>query len=125
MDFSSCMFIGGQRNKTTAILTNAPSLAAALRGKSCTGGLICSRTGAGHAFWDPVVQDGHSTAFPTEAEAEYSAGLCVELAPAIVGHGGWSPGRPFFTEVFAGPRAPLSRAVAGLIGGCPLPGSSG
>ena len=89
------------------------------------GGRICSRTGAGHASWDPVVQDGLITAFPTEAEAEYSAGLCAELAPAIVGHGGWSQERPFFTEVFAGPRAPLSRAVAGLIGGRPLPDSFG
>ena len=125
MDFSSCMFNGGQRNKKTAILTNAPSLAAALEGRICSGGRRCSRTGVAHASWDPVVRGGRIAVFPTEAEAEYSDGLCAALAPAIVSHGGWSQGRPFFTEVFAGPRAPLSRAVAGLIGGRPLPDSFG
>ena len=68
--------------------------------------------------------------FPTKAEAEYSAGLCEAIATAIVGHGKerlgiWCAARPLFTEVFAGPRAPLSLALARLIGGCPFADSSG
>ncbi len=60
--------------------------------------------------------------FPSESEAEYSAGLCAALAEAIISFRGKSVNEGkqeelAFTEVFAGPRAPLSQAVARGLGG--------
>ena len=114
--FTNCCFAGGERNKLTAVLTNAQFIAGALEGRLCRGRDLCERTGAPHLTWAPVVRDGVIATYPTEAEAEYPAGLCVEVAKGVAelveaAHSGdryeWD-----FIEVFSGPNAPLSRAVA-------------
>ena len=110
--FSNCMFAGGVRDKRTSLLTNAPGLDVALHGKLCTNKLSCDRTGQAHAGWQPLVIDGIPVAYPTADEAEYPSGLCDILANFVHELTSKMDVDLAFTEIFAGPRAPLSYAVA-------------
>ena len=116
VEFTNCAFEGGLRHKVTAVLTNMDQLVIALRGKRCKNRETCERTGQPHASWAPIVVNGMVTSFPTEEEAEYPRGLCEAAANGIVAWAGTRDVSPsthghLFTEVFAGLRAPLSRAV--------------
>ena len=103
----------------TAILTNMLELAAVLRDRVCTGRAVCERTGLPHATWAPEVVGGEVVSYPTEQEAEYPAGLCEVVANGIFD---WAEARSIevedhaflFTEVFSGPRAPLTQAVVAV-----------
>ena len=110
--FSNCMFEGGVRDKQTSLLTNAPGVGAALQDLLCTNKAICDRTGKEHATWRPVVVDGIPVAYPTADEAEYPPGLCRILANVVHELASVGDGDLVFMEVFSGPRAPLSFAVA-------------
>ena len=115
VDFTNCMFAGGDRNKKTAILTNVEEIGAALRGRTCTGREVCDRTGRRHLTWAPTVAGGIIQHYQTEGEAEYPRGLCDAVGQAIRARraaGAARPARIAFTEVFAGPRAILSARVA-------------
>ena len=115
VDFTNCMFAGGDRNKKTAVLTNVEEIGAALRGRTCTGREVCDRTGRRHLTWTPAVSGGIIQAYQTGGEAEYPRGLCDAVGQAIRARraaGTPRPSRIAFTEVFAGPRAILSARVA-------------
>ena len=78
----------------------------------------CDRTGKPHLSWTPIVNARRSiTDFPTEPEAEYPPDLCVAIANGCCRFletetGKLRPARFDFTEVFSGPRAPLTRELA-------------
>ena len=115
VDFTNCMFAGGDRNKKTAVLTNVVEIGAALRERTCTGREVCDRTGRRHLTWAPTVAGGIIQHYQTEGEAEYPRGLCDAVGQAIRARraaGAARPARIAFTEVFAGPRAILSARVA-------------
>ena len=113
--FTNCCFSGGLRCKLTAVLTNMVELMDALGGRRCEGTATCERTGLPHRSWRPEVVAGEIVGYPTEEEAEYPDGLCEVAAGAILewvdSHGKGASCRYLFTEVFAGARAPLTRAV--------------
>ena len=106
------MFMGGTRAKRTSLLTNVPGIGAILEGMLCMGKEICDRTGEPHESWKPDVVRGVPVRYPTADEAEYPAGLCSRLAEVIGGLDTDAEHSLVFTEVFSGPRAPLSFAVA-------------
>ena len=113
--FSNCMF-GGQRAKLTAVLTNVPEFYDALDGKICRGSEVCDRTGEAHATWKPTVANGQIIEYKTSGEAEYPQAMCDALGQALVSRIAalehTASERIVFTEVFSGPRAPLSARVA-------------
>ena len=123
VDFTNCMFAGGDRNKKTAILTNVEQIGAALRGRTCTGREVCDRTGMRHLTWAPTVAGGIIQQYQTGGEAEYPRGLCDAVGQAIRERRAAGAARSSiiaFTEVFAGPRAILSaraarHVVAGMV----------
>ena len=123
VECNMCMFEGGRRSKRTGVLTNIEEIVKVLGGRVCTGGSICDRTGLAHDSWDPKVVDGAIVNYPTAAEAEYSAGFCEVIAGAVIEHlrarrrRGDTTYELIFTEVFSGPRAPLTAAVAARCGG--------
>ena len=92
-------------------------LAGALRDRICSGRAACERTGLPHASWAPEVVDGEVVKYPTEQEAEYPDGLCEVVAVGIFE---WAEVQGtavedyafLFSEVFSGPHAPLTQAVA-------------
>ena len=117
VDFSNCMFLGGLRNKKTALITNSEAIAAEFRGKLCSGRVLCDRTGLQHLTWTPTVVGGQITSYRTEGEAEYPRGMGDALGRALVRQRAERPSATAatdieFTEVFAGPRAVLSARAA-------------
>ena len=115
MTFASCMFFDCQRDKQTTLWTNVPAIYHALAGSQCRGNKLCNRTGLPHLSWKGPVRNGIPMAYHTAEEAAYPQGPCEALAKAILE---WWPTRPrqtrtsfVFSEVFAGPRAPLTAAV--------------
>ena len=75
----------------------------------CQGGKICDRTGLPHLKWKPATSGGKVVQFTTGDEREYPPGFCqayAKCALKVLGESGT------FVEVFSGPNAPLSRAVA-------------
>ena len=133
--FSNCLFEGGVRNKQTGILTNVPEIVDALKDRICKGSKVCDRTHLKHETWTPKVLDGEVQHYQTAEEAEYPEGLCIALAVAVtkaaarmgtesardMNHDATWEVRDFrrlaFTEVFSGPRAPLTQAVISRLAG--------
>ena len=115
----NCAF-GGSRRKATTLLTNLEDLEA-----EC--GVLCGETradapcpfsGVKHVKWAPAVgQDGHFDT-PSGGESEYPVRLCEAMARAAMKlketmEADGLPLPPsFFIEVFSGPNAPLTQAVA-------------
>ena len=85
---------------------------------TCGSEEMCDRTGKPHLSWTPNVNARRSiTDFPTEPEAEYPPDLCISIANGCCRFletemGKLRPARFDFTEVFSGPRAPLTRELA-------------
>ena len=113
--FSNCLF-GGQRAKLTTVLTNVPEIFDALDGKICRGKVVCDRTGTPHATWRPTVAHGQIIEYQTAGEAEYPQELCDKIGQALVARIATLEhvitDRILFSEIFSGPRAPLSARVA-------------
>ena len=105
--YSTCMYEGSRRRKMQALLTNVKGIEAELN-KVCQGGKVCDRTGAPHLKWRPVTSGNKVVQFQTGDEREYPVGFCKAYARGVVA----SPMINSFLEVFSGPNAPLSEAVA-------------
>lgn len=105
--YSTCMYEGSRRRKMQALLTNVKGIEAELN-KVCQGGKVCDRTGAPHLKWRPVTSGNKVVQFQTGDEREYPVGFCKAYARGVVA----SPMINSFLEVFSGPNAPLSQAVA-------------
>ena len=113
----ACMFEGSRRKKYQALITNRVEFES--MGRICNGNRVCDRTGEPHLKWRPVVHAGRVLQFTTGDEREYPKGFCQSYAkclrPRLSSH-------ESFMEIFSGPNAPLSSAVAEEMG-VPLPGS--
>lgn len=108
-EYHSCMFEGSKRRKSQVLIHNVRCLHTRLN-KICMNSKKCSRTGKPHHSWKPRVKNGRVTSFATGEEREYPAGFCAEYAGALKESG--PADLHSFLEVFSGPNAPLSRAVA-------------
>ena len=118
-EIHNCMY-GSERRKWTRFLTNIPELAHWLN-QLCENEEVCSSSGKPHKSFTPPVNDkGDVTSFPTEPEAEYPPGMAQAIASGIVEYlerrhaeGLLNPCCVWdFTEVFSGPRAPLTHAMS-------------
>ena len=118
--YHNCMFRGSRRRKYQIMIVNSTSLRNHFVNTLCESDRCCTRTGLSHLKWKPLVKDGKVLQFKTGDEREYSAGFCEFYASAL-SHAELSG--PFL-EVFSGPNAPLSQAVASRLGsfvpGAPL-----
>ena len=114
------MFRGSRRRKYQILIVNSTSLRNHFVNTLCESDRCCARTGLSHLKWKPLVKDGKVLQFKTGDEREYSTGFCEFYASAL-SHAELSG--PFL-EVFSGPHAPLSHAVASRLGsfvpGAPL-----
>ena len=118
-EYHACMFPGCSRRKSQVLIHNIPDLIPHI-GRVCESSKRCSRTGKSHAPWKPRVEKGRVTSFPTGEEREYSSGLCAAYAEGIK-ESLTDDQSCVFLEVFSGPNAPLSSAVAEAIGTDPPP----
>ena len=111
---------GGERRKRTTLLTNMPEV-----GEEC--GLVCGERramadcpflGRPHLSWESEVDAAGRFTPPSKGEAEYQPRLCAAIAKACIRRrqAVLEAGDPlpptFFIEVFSGPNAPLTTAVA-------------
>lgn len=109
--YSTCMYEGSRRRKMQAILTNKEKIGKELS-KVCKRGKVCDRTGLPHLKWRPVTSGNRVVQFQTGDEREYPSGFCKAYAKGV--HN--SREVRSFVEVFSGPNAPLSEAVAEAMG---------
>ena len=109
-EYHACMFEGCSRRKAQILIHNISTLDGEI-GLTCTSDKKCSRTGKPHLPWKPLVKDGKVVAFPTGEEREYSDGFCRAYARGLGEQFGDREDRSFL-EIFSGPNAPLSRAIA-------------
>ena len=114
--YHTCMFEGSRRKKFQVLITNREELVA--MGRICSGVSLCDRTGEKHLKWRPTVTGGKVLQFTTGDEREYPGGFCQEYARIMSSC--FQSGETFL-EIFSGPNAPLSSAVANVMG-LPLPG---
>ena len=118
--YHNCMFRGSRRRKYQIMIVNSTSLKDHFVNTLCESDRCCTRTGLSHLKWKPLVKDGKVLQFKTGDEREYSAGFCEFYASALSDAELSGP----FLEVFSGPNAPLSQAVASRMGsfvpGAPL-----
>ena len=117
INYHTCMFEGSRRKKFQVLITNRVEFER--MGKICKGNKICDRTGEPHLKWRPVVHAGKVMQFTTGDEREYPEGFCSEYAECMRGR---LEAGESFVEIFSGPNAPLSSAVAKVMG-IPLPGA--
>lgn len=119
-EYHACMFPDCERRKSQVLLHNVRQLQRLAR--RCAGESLCSRTAKKHLGWKPVVVNGRVASFATGEEREYPKGFCWEYAAAMK-EALLERGEPSdFIEVFSGPNAPLSFAVASQLG-VPVPGA--
>ena len=106
----ACMFPPCKRRKLQVLIHNVPQIGLAVQ-RECTDPTACSRTGSEHDSFNPLVKNGRVVSYPTSEEREYPVGWCEAYAEGVC-----QASRRFainsFTEVFSGPRAPLSAAIA-------------
>ena len=122
----NCAF-GGDRRKATTLLTNMEEVE-----EEC--GRVCGETrakancpylGVPHKPWDPKVNSKGDFAVPSKSEAQYPAQLCEAIAKACIRRKkameeqGATSMPTFFIEIFSGPQAPLTQAVARACGAVP------
>ena len=111
VEYTTCMFQGSRRRKKQLLLCNREEFRG--MGKVCSGNRVCDRTGLPHLKWRPTTSGGKVVQFTTGDEREYPAGFCQAYAacvPKLLGQEG------SFVEIFSGPNAPLSQAIADLYG---------
>ena len=96
--YHTCMFPGSSRRKHQILIHNRDS-----SGK-----------------WRPIVSAGRVTQYITGEEREYPRGFCMAYAESVR-QSILERSLKSFVEVFCGPNAPLSAAVAG-VAACPPPG---
>ena len=78
----------------------------------------CPFLGSPHTPWDPKVNAKGDFAVPSKGESEYPAPLCEAIAKACMQRKkaaeetGAALPPTFFIEIFSGPNAPLTQAVA-------------
>ena len=111
-EYHTCMFHPSERRKSQCLIHNMPSLVPFL-GKTCQG-QVCQRTGKKHKDWRPKVEKGRVLSFATGEEREYPAGFCTAYASALKDL--YDQEDFIFLEIFSGPNAPLSTAVASHVG---------
>ena len=110
-EYHACMFEGCKRRKSQILIHNIPGIHPHLN-LICKSSRICSRTGLPHLPWKPRVHKGRVTSFATGLEREYPPGFCKAYATAIQSLGTGKVNS--FVEVFSGPNAPLSCAMASM-----------
>ncbi len=113
--YHACMFDPCKRRKRQVLIHNNPEFDWEMR-RCCENERLCSRTGLSHKSWKPVVQDGKVLSFQTGQEREYPKGFCECYAKVVrrIKEARGSSIR--FLEIFSGPSAPLTMAVAGELG---------
>ena len=115
----NCAF-GGDRRKATSLLTNMAEVE-----EEC--GRMCGETrakancpflGRPHSPWDHKVNTKGDFADPSKGESQYPAQLCESITKACMRRkkameeSGAVMVPTFFIEIFSGPEAPLTQAVA-------------
>ena len=111
LEYTTCMFEGSRRRKSQSLVCNHEAFSP--MSLICQGKKVCDRTGLPHLKWRPTTSGGKVLQFTTGDEREYPAGFCKEYAKCastILAPSGT------FLEVFSGPNAPLSKAVAATLG---------
>lgn len=119
-EYHTCMFRGSRRRKHQVLLHNTPELHEAIA-RLCSSNKRCSRTKSGHLSWKPKVEGGKVVCFSTGEEREYPEGFCAAFAAGLREAAKRFPEGWRFLEVFSGPNAPLSSAVALEFGEPPPP----
>lgn len=119
-EYHTCMFRGSRRRKHQVLLHNTPELHEAVA-RLCSSNKRCSRTKSGHLSWKPKVEGGKVVCFSTGEEREYPEGFCAAFAAGLREAAKRFPEDWRFLEVFSGPNAPLSSAVALEFGEPPPP----
>ena len=117
VEYTTCMFEGSRRRKRQVLITNVKEFKKHI-GLSCSGGVHCDRSGLKHLKWKPKTFGSKIVQFTTGEEREYPKGFCEAYARAV---GEIKKEHSSFLEIFSGPNAPLSKAVADSWG-IPLPG---
>ena len=112
-EYHACMFEGGRRRKAQILIHNIQELEGAV-GLTCQSSRMCSRTHQPHPPWKPRVVNGRVSSFATGEEREYPRGFCEAYATAVQKAAAGKDS--VFLEVFSGPNAPLSKAVAAVWG---------
>ena len=121
----TCAF-GGERRKATTLLSNIPELQEEC-GRTCEerrAWAPCPFLGVPHKQWTKTDGRG-SWDSPAKKEAEYQSQLCTAMASAMVRRrqsmldAGEHLPPTFFIEVFSGPNAPLTAAVAAAVKSVP------
>ena len=122
----NCAF-GSDRRKATTLLTNMAEVE-----EEC--GRVCGETrakascpflGRPHTPWDPNVNTKGDFAVPSKGESQYPAQLCESIAKACMRRkrameeSGAVMMPTLFIEIFSGPEAPLTQAVARACGAVP------
>ena len=117
--YHACMFSPCKRRKRQVLIHNVPELDEGL-GLVCHNERCCERTGLAHLSWKPKVDKGKVVSFSTGDEREYPLEFCERYAEAMRKHHG-GKGDFSFVEIFSGPNAPLSCAMARAFGEDPPP----
>lgn len=121
VEYTTCMFEGSRRRKRQVLITNVKHFRYHI-GLCCSGGTVCDRNGLKHLKWRPKTFGNKVVQFTTGEEREYPKGFCEAYAKAVKEfHAEAQGGKASFMEIFSGPNAPLSKAVAD-VWGIPLPG---
>lgn len=111
--YHSCMFHPSERRKSQVLIHNIPGLSYHMR-RICENERTCSRTERPRKNWKPKVVGGRVVSFATGEEREYPSGFCRAYAEGLKELMG-DPNNTF-VEIFSGPNAPLSQAVAAAVG---------
>ena len=110
-EYHACMFEGCKRRKRQILIHNAAELHDAVS-RICKSESRCSRTGERHLGWKPQVLEGRVKSFSTGEEREYPKGFCESYAAGVSRLADRLGSSITFVEIFSGPHAPLSKAVA-------------
>ena len=113
-EYHACMYKGCERRKSQVLIHNVKQLRRLAR--ICARESLCSRTAKRHLGWKPVVVKGRIASFATGEEREYPEGFCREYAAAMREALRERDEPSTFIEIFSGPNAPLSHAVAEELG---------
>ena len=112
--YHACMFSPCKRRKRQVLIHNVPELEDEL-GLVCHNERCCDRTGSPHLSWKPKVDRGKIVSFSTGDERAYPSEFCEKYAKAL--RRVYLENDEFsFVEIFSGPNAPLSCAVANSFG---------
>lgn len=114
--YHACMFPPCERRKYQMLAHNMPLMHDHVS-LLCDSWDICSRTGLPHETLAPTVSQGRVVSYATGDEREYPQGFCEAYAEGLHAHfSSLNLKQAKFVEVFSGPNAPLSVAVARRFG---------